>query len=58
MVKIMNNELNAPWYKHYYGVRKHLEYPDYSLYEQVKTSCLKYPNFIAFNYYESFLNME
>ena len=47
----MNNELNAPWYKHYYGVRKHLEYPNHSLYEQLKQTCQKYPNFIAFNYF-------
>ena len=47
----MKIEVNAPWRKYYYGVREHLEYPDYSMYDQFREAALKYPKFIAFNYF-------
>lgn len=44
-------ELKAPWYGEYKGIRKHIEYPDYSLYEQIKKTSEKYPLYIALNYF-------
>ena len=47
----MKKELNAPWYSSYYGVRKHIDYPDHSLYEQLNQAVNKYPYFTALNYF-------
>ena len=58
----MNKEIKTPWYKFYDGVKKHLEYPDTSLYQMVKESCDKHPKHISYNYfgnkktYEQFIN--
>ena len=40
----MNKHIKTPWYKYYDGVRKHLNYPDRSLYEMLKQSALKHPD--------------
>lgn len=47
----MKKEINTPWYKSYYGIRKHIDYPDYGIYDQFQESCRKYPKFTAFNYF-------
>ena len=47
----MNKHIKTPWYKYYDGVRKHLNYPDISLYEMLKQSALKHPDYISYNYY-------
>jgi long-chain acyl-CoA synthetase len=44
-------KVKTPWYDLYNGVRKHLDYPDHSLYEQLRLTCLKYPNYTAYNYF-------
>lgn len=44
-------EIKTPWYDLYKGVRAHLDYPDHSLYEQLKITCLKYPKMTAYNYF-------
>lgn len=44
-------EVKTPWYDLYKGIRPHLDYPNHSLYEQLKTTCNKYPNYIAYNYF-------
>lgn len=44
-------EIKTPWYDLYKGVRAHLDYPDYSLYEQLKITCNKYPKYTAYNYF-------
>lgn len=47
----MNKEIKTPWYKFYDGVKKHLEYPDTSLYQMIKDSCDKHPKHISYNYF-------
>lgn len=47
----MNTEIKTPWYKFYNGVKKHLEYPDTSLYQMIKDSCDKHPKHISYNYF-------
>ena len=49
----MKKEINVktPWYDLYKGVRAHLEYPDHSLYEQLRNTCLRYPKYTAYNYF-------
>lgn len=44
-------EIKAPWYSFYNGVRTHLNYPDYGLYQSVKLTSEKYPNYVALNYF-------
>ena len=34
----MKKEIKTPWYSYYDGVRKHLKYPDNSLYELIEES--------------------
>ncbi len=50
-MKNKTQDNNYPWYKYYKDVRKHLEYPDVSMYEMVKRTALKYPSNIAYNFY-------
>lgn len=45
------NDIKTPWYNEYKGIRKHIEYPNYSLYEQVKKTSEKYPYYTAYNYF-------
>ena len=42
-----------PWYKFYIGMRKHLKYPECSMYEVVASTAKKYPSNIAYSYYGS-----
>ena len=42
---------NYPWYKYYVGVKKHLDYPECSMYEMVLNTSKKYPSNIAYSYY-------
>lgn len=42
---------NYPWYKYYIGVKKHLDYPECSMYEMVLNTSKKYPSNIAYSYY-------
>lgn len=44
-------EIKTPWYDLYKGVRAHLDYPNHSLYEQLKEACIKYPKMVAYNYF-------
>ena len=44
-------EVKAPWYSSYNGLRKHLDYPNHGIYENLKASCERYPNNIALNYF-------
>lgn len=44
-------EIKTPWYALYKGVRAHLDYPNHSLYEQLKITCNKYPKYTAYNYF-------
>lgn len=44
-------EVKTPWYDLYKGIKKHLDYPNHSLYEQLKITCRKYPKHTAYNYF-------
>jgi len=43
--------VNAPWLKSYDGVPHNLEYPDYSMVQQIFTSCEKYPDLAAYSFF-------
>lgn len=45
------NTIKTPWYKHYNGVRAHLDYPCCSIYELIENTAKKYPDNISYNYY-------
>ena len=47
----MKENIKAPWYEFYKGVRRHLDYPEYSIYKQLEIAGIKYPKFIALNYF-------
>lgn len=42
---------NYPWYKYYIGMKKHLNYPECSMYEMVLNTSKKHPANIAYSYY-------
>lgn len=44
-------EMDAPWYQFYDDIPRHIDYPDYSLYEAVLDIAVKYPNYTAYSYY-------
>ena len=48
----MKEKVKAPWYEFYKGVRRHLNYPEYSIYKQLELAGIKYPKFIALNYFK------
>lgn len=43
--------INAPWYAYYDGVKKHLEYPDFSVYKLIEYTASRHLNNISYNYY-------
>ena len=47
----MIDKIKTPWYKHYDGVREHLEYPEGSLFELLEASAEKHPDYISYNYF-------
>ena len=47
----MAKALKAPWYGVYHGIRKHLRYPNCSLYARVAESAKKFPDRPALNYF-------
>ncbi len=49
MIKIKTN--NYPWFKYYIDMRNTLKYPDTSMYDVVKKTCIKYPSNIAYTYF-------
>lgn len=49
-MKNKENE-NYPWYKFYVGMKKHLDYPECSMYEMVRNTSSKYPENVAYSYY-------
>lgn len=46
-----NNKVKTPWYSFYDGVKEHLEYPDFSLYNMLENSMKNHENYISYNYY-------
>lgn len=47
----MSKKTETPWTKYYDGVREHLDYPNYSVYDLIKESCEKYADLYAYNYF-------
>ncbi|WP_242840803.1 AMP-binding protein [Butyrivibrio proteoclasticus] len=44
-------EVKTPWYKYYDNVKKHLDYPDISVYDLLKESADKHGDNISYNYF-------
>lgn len=49
----MSAPVRTPWYEFYNGVKKHLDYPDISIYQLVEETSKNYPGYIALNYFGS-----
>ncbi len=47
----MKEETKTPWYNYYDGVRKHLEYPDLSMYKLIEYTASRHLNNISYNYF-------
>lgn len=45
------NKVKTPWYGFYDGVKEHLKYPDFSLYNMLENSMVNRENYISYNYY-------
>ena len=44
-------KVKTPWYNYYKTTRKHLEYPDFSLYKLIEYTSSRHLNNISYNYY-------
>ncbi|MDR1300789.1 MAG: AMP-binding protein [Candidatus Nomurabacteria bacterium] len=44
-------KVKTPWYDSYKGMRKHLRYPNHSLYTQLREAIKKYPDNVALKYF-------
>lgn len=53
MIFKKKKEVRQPWYDFYGKQTPHLDYPDYSMYELIHQTALKYPNYIAIEYYKN-----
>ena len=47
----MSSKVKTPWYGYYDGIRKHLEYPNISLYELLEKTANNHLDNISYNYY-------
>ena len=47
----MQKEIRTPWLNSYGKMKPHLDYPNFSLYEQIKETANRYPNSTALNYF-------
>ena len=50
-LELDTSKVKAPWYGSYEDIPEHLDYPDYSIYETIRRTCEKYPNEIAYDYF-------
>ena len=50
LFKKKKKKLSAPWAKYYTDDEMNIKIPDISMYEQLKQSCIKYSNHIAYEY--------
>lgn len=46
-------KMKTPWYNSYENVKTHLNYPEYSIYQSVYKTSQKYPDNIAYNYFNT-----
>lgn len=44
-------EVKVPWLQYYSEVEEDLQIPDYSLYEHLRRTAIKYPDYIAYDYF-------
>ena len=44
-------KVKTPWYSYYQTTKKHLEYPDFSLYKLIEYTSSRHLNNISYNYY-------
>jgi len=47
----MKKRVNTPWYEYYDGVKRNLEYPNFSIYKLIEYTSSKHLNNISYNYY-------
>lgn len=45
-------KVKTPWVKYYEDIPQHFDYPDCSLVDKLEEAVIKYPNNIAYNYFE------
>lgn len=50
-LELDTSKVKTPWYGLYEDIPEHLDYPDYSIYETIRRTCEKYPNEIAYDYF-------
>lgn len=47
----MNKKIKTPWYKYYHGMKKHLNYPDISIYSFLEKTSNNHLNNVSYNYF-------
>lgn len=47
----MSTHIKTPWYSYYDGIKKHLDYPDISLYQLLEQTANNHLDNISYNYY-------
>lgn len=47
----MKSKIKTPWYENYGDIKKHLEYPNFSVYKLIEYTSSKHLNNISYNYY-------
>lgn len=45
--------IKTPWLKYYQNIPEHFDYPDCSLVDKLEEAVIKYPNNIAYNYFDN-----
>ena len=51
-IKLGSTKVKTPWYKMYNNIPKHINYPKGSLYDIIKNTADKYPEYTAYSYYK------
>ena len=47
----VKSKIKTPWYENYGDIKKHLEYPNFSVYKLIEYTSSKHLNNISYNYY-------
>ena len=51
--EVKEKTIEYPWFKYYKGIRKHIKYPDYSMYGLIRKTAGLFPSNIAYTYFGS-----
>ena len=51
--EVKEKTIEYPWFKYYKGIRKHIKYPDYSMFGLIRKTAGLFPSNIAYTYYGS-----